>query len=163
MLEKGGAAVLYIKRRLFRSICGGKKRWGKEGLEKWHQFLACCPQSQTSIAPTSQQLECPLEIATGEGEKFLKGGWDSWGSTLHIHSGNGMRVGGVNEIILSDQVGGRGGKDWQSRVFRKIPLCNWQGLPCNICCVVWEVSFPKWDIYHLKNCDTYTTKWLLAR
>lgn len=68
----------------------------------------------------------------------MKGGWDSWGNTLHIHSGNGMHLGkgGGSEIILSDQVGGRGGKDWQSRVFRKTPLCNWQGLLCNICCVV---------------------------
>lgn len=67
---------------------------------------------------TGQRLECTLKIATGVGKKFLKGGWDSWGSTLHIHSGNGMRMVG-NEIILSDRRGGGGRKHWQTRVLRK--------------------------------------------
>lgn len=48
----------------------------------------------------------------------MKGSWDSCGSTFHIHSGNGLRMGG-NEIILSDGGGGGGGEDWQTRVFRK--------------------------------------------
>lgn len=110
-----------------------------------------------------------------EGDKFLKGSWDSCGSTFHIHCGNGLRMEGGNEIILSDGGGGGGGEDWQTRVFRKClqKLLCVIGRAHRATFAVWFEKFSSSKMRCVpfgkkekkkkkRNCDTYTTKWLLA-
>lgn len=89
---------------------------------------------------------------------YLKGGWGSWGGTLHLHCGNKERTGKLDYSKWS--------RRWQWKRKRKgTPECcnnfaktrsHWHGSWCSSCCVVSELSFPKEETHNMLKTATPT-------